>query len=198
MKYWRHWENLQRMPDGPLPWGATPYRTDTDQAYSITREGENWIYGDGSNRPREWVENLLAWPSGEFGAFYSYDNVSRAIYDEVDSAIDYDLPTRLFGHSRAVFVLPLACKLHDLGYQIEEVVLYGVPKPGGRKFVRECEKRGIKITYIDIRRDWVTGRPLYGKRPEGSKQIRLDPVAPAWAIRRNHLAYGLRLKEADL
>lgn len=200
MKYWKYWDNLQLMPDGELPQHAKPYKADKDQAYSVLLDGVEEIYFDGSNRAREWLENLLAWPMITFyGMFYSFGNVAKEMFPQILDKTRHDTKrARIIGHSRGVFGLGIALKLHDIGWRIEEVILYGAPRSGMRKFVRECEKRDIPITLITVIGDWVTKRPFYGKTPDATKVIILENEDDLKGIKDIHTSYGRYLKRKDL
>jgi hypothetical protein len=188
------------MPDGDLPYDAKTYEADKDQAYSVLREGVENIYCDGSNHAREWLENLLAWCMlSFFGMFYSFGNVAKEMFPQIlNKTKDTTNRARIIAHSRGVFGLGIALKLHDIGWTIEEVILYGVPKPGMWRFARECKKRGINITFIKVDGDWVTNRPFYGKQPKPTKHIKLANEDNLKGIKAIHTSYGMYLEREGM
>jgi hypothetical protein len=199
MKYWEYWDNLQLMPDGPLPANAKRYTADKDTAYSVLVGDVEEIYCDGSDKFREWIENLLAWPTRFYVMFYSYANVVREMVPQIlNKTKDTTNKARIIAHSRGIFGLGVALKLYDLGWEIEEVILYGAPNPGMWRFAKECEKRGIKITFIVVKGDWVIKRPIFGKHPEPQRYILLKNIDNLKGIKKIHLSYGRYCKRLNL
>ena len=197
-KYWQYWEDLQKLPTREnIPEGANYYIADKDEAYSVVEGEEEVIYCDGSNRGREWLENLLAWVMFTFhGMFYSYGNVAREMIRDGMSSKLRKKAVRLVFHSRGVFGMGLAIELHDLGFNVTECIGYGVPRAGMRKYIRECKKRNIKVTLFVVDGDWVTRRPLYGKTYYTEKH-KLENLDRLKGIKNIHLSYGRYLRRLN-
>jgi hypothetical protein len=198
-KYWQYWNDLQRLPSRHnLPRDANYYSADRDEAYSVVEGEEEVIYCDGSNRGREWLENLLAWPMITFhGMFYSYGNVAREMIRDGMSSRLRKNKLKIVFHSRGVFGLGLALELIDLGFEVSECIGFGIPHAGCSRLIRECKKRGIKLTFFVVDGDWVTRRPIYGKTYYTTKH-HLKNEDKLKGIKNIHLSYGRYLERLDL
>ena len=213
-KYFEYWNDLQRLPTrGNLPDGATYLRADKDEGYFVDEgEFEAW-YGDGSNRLREWLENLLAFPAKLVwwkrpprylrNMYYSFANVSMELnrrYASQDGLRGVALttkPNKIVAHSRGVWILGQALRMVHTGLPVDEVILYGIPHPGGRKFARELEALGVKITQFVVEGDWVTKRPAYGKT-FATETRHIANEDNLRGIKNIHLSYGRYLKRLDI
>ncbi|MDX1358577.1 MAG: hypothetical protein R3232_07090, partial [Clostridia bacterium] len=183
---------------------------------------------DGSNRFREWMENLIAIPAKVFlwkrpprylkNMFYSFANVSmelnktsrtpkkRLIRKDKPQyglkGVDISKkPKKAVFHSRGVWMLGQVIKMMIDGHQIDEVIAYGIPHPGGKKFFELCSELfsyyGVKFTHFVVDGDWVTKRPAYGKT-YCNRLHRLKNEDNFKGIKNIHLSYGHYLKKLEL
>jgi len=229
MKYWKYWDNLQLLPTKKnLPKNATYLKADKDEGYFVDEgEFEVW-YGDGSNRLREFMENLIAIPAKVFfwkrppeylkNMYYSYANVSMELnktprtpkkrlwrkpkeqYGLIGAKIS-NQPKKAVMHSRGVWMLGQMLKLINDGCKVDELICYGIPKTGGQKFVDEIYRLvclGVKVTIITVDGDWVVNRPAYGKKLIPTRPIFLLNLDNLKGIKAIHTSYGLYLERKGL
>jgi hypothetical protein len=213
-KAWEYWETLQLLPTKEnLPEGAVYLKADKDEGFFVDEgEYEVW-YGDGSNRFREWLENLIAIPAKVFfwkkcpkpikEMYYSYANVVMELLkkpvskDGLKGRAISSKPKIFVFHSRGIWIMAQAILLKASGFTVEKCIAYGTPRAGGRKLMRVLRKLGLPVELYIVKGDWVPNRPLYGDqyytvlhRIKNSEKLK--------GIKNIHLSYGYYLKKADL
>lgn len=191
------------------PFGSHPLKHKRDTGFLWYDKNRVYIILDGSSNLREHLTNLIWFTTGFQKSAKGFSVFAEGVSDQVQKICKETDVLRLGGHSRGgAGALILACILVCAGYDVEYVVTFGAPKPGGRAFYYFCKFLGIVHYRLRIVGDFVPDLPkIRGKHYQTHEVILNDqkgerkrkPLFPfskrfLHGVKR-HLSYGILLKK---
>ncbi len=112
------------------------------------------------NNVRDVIRDLMGWPWRDdlFGVYVhtGFGLSAKWWVDRFAKELSIDQPVVITGHSLGAGIAPhVARRLHDLGFNVVEVVLFGEPKGHYKRSKRHYQD--LKIPTISYRnqRDWI-------------------------------------------
>ncbi len=134
------------------------FKSDDDEAMLITMNGVRYVVFDGTDSPREWLENLMTWKTTDADTHYGFENAAREFFANISQFLDGGSINHVIGFSRGGAIAQRFAQMARNALYRVDVTTFGAPKLGGRRF---CEKmNGIQHTRVVIDGDPVPLLPL--------------------------------------
>jgi pimeloyl-ACP methyl ester carboxylesterase len=132
--------------------------SDTDEAIIANIGGETYVAFDGTDTPREWLENLLTFKAGQYDVAYGFMNAAKEFYANMSQFLDLANENVIVGYSRGgAIAQAFAILARKDGYKVR-AISFGSPRVGGRGFCRIM--RGVRHTRVIFKADPVPALPL--------------------------------------
>ena len=195
MRLYDHWRMCRRAKgDGKnAPKGAIALYSDKDYGYIVKIDDAWEIAIDGSSNMREWLENIMWFRVGKYKEAVGFRNVAEDMLIDVLKHVELGDTVNLRGHSRGGAVCQsLALMLINRGYKVGNVVTFGAPKLGGRKFCNRAREVGLNHTRVVMRGDTVTRLPFFRGRHYDKRLIILENDIKSKI--QKHISYGQYLR----
>ena len=178
------------------PPGSVAISYGSDTGFIIAIDGVWHIVIDGSDTVSEWLKNFAWWRIGNHRMAWGFSSVARELIPQIEAVIIQGSPVVLTGHSRGGAIAQAVARIMaDRWHNISEIVTFGSPKVGGRRFRNDMTELGLIHTRVDAEGDPVTRLPwLRGRHYETMHVLLKNNIRSGI---RTHLSYGEMLRGVD-
>ena len=155
------------------------YRDNTDTCASVTVDGVDYHFFDGSNTPLEWVKNFIAIRTGLYGSALGYDGTAKDLFEKMHDDMSSARKNVFVGFSRGgAIAMMMLIRYTEWCYRRKvkpraELVSFEMPKAGGRRLYRRCKKLGFEHTRVVMQGDAVPKIVWWWCKPWTTKLITL-------------------------
>lgn len=178
------------------PLGSVAISYGSDTGYVVAIDGVWRVVIDGSDTVSEWLKNFAWLRIGNYFMAWGFASVARKLTPQIEAVIMQGSPIIVTGHSRGgAIAQAVACIMADRWHNISEIVTFGSPKVGGRKFCKGMAELGLTHTRVDAEGDPITRLPWLRGRHYETMHIFLKNNIKSKI--RTHLSYGEILRGLD-
>ena len=195
MQLYKYWKMCRRARGDGVnsPCLSVDLLSDNDYGYLCNEFDTTYIVIDGTSNFREWLENMAWFRVGKTKEAKGFKNVAVEMYEQIAENTPIRNNVVLTGHSRGGAVaLSLGLMLLHRGYKVKDVITFGAPKLGGKRFYDASRDAGLNHTRVVMRGEVVAKLPFFrGKHYETNLIVINNDIDN---IVEKHLSYGAYLK----
>jgi len=160
----------------------------TDYVHYYSFDEYNFIIANGTNKWREFFNNLLAFPKN--GYSFGFYNTAMRFRKPTEKLLPLAKQNFFLGHSRGCFLQILANELIEDGIisaDNTDVINFGAPEMIKDEGVEKMQASGIEVHDVYTKKDWV--RKLGASERYATHKYVIDDVLGI-----DHLNYGRAVK----